>query len=69
MDQSIVDDLVVALDRAINADGKLNAKLVVAELARADLTVKRLHRPSASGDDSDDVYDALAKLHANNGLI
>jgi hypothetical protein len=64
MDPSIVDDLIVALDRALHdGGGKLNTEMVVAELARADLTVRRKHLTDASGDGTDDIYAALARLH------
>lgn len=65
MDPSIVDDLIIALDRALHeGDGALNAVMIVAELARADLTIRRVHRQDASDDGTDDVYAALARLHA-----
>ena len=63
MNQSIIDDLIVALDRALlDGDGALNANAVVAQLAEAGLTVSRVERPSKSTDD-DGVYAALARLH------
>ena len=63
MNQSIIEDLIVALDRAIlDGHGALNANAVVAQLAEAGLTVSRIKRPSKANDD-DDMYAALARLH------
>lgn len=63
MNQSIIEDLIVALDRAIlDGHGALNANAVVAQLAEAGLTISRVERPSRSNDD-DDIYAALARLH------
>ena len=64
MNQSIIDDLIVALDRAIlDGHGALNASAVVAQLAEAGLTVSRVERPSKANEDDDDIYAALARLH------